>query len=211
MPGKTVSKSIAAKGPAQKGPRAKSATATPRKRTVKAVTTVKPQAKAAPKLSAAKKSTMTGRAVKRTRKTAPPAAPVAALDPTAFHEAVARLAYQLWEQRGHPDSSAEIDWFRAEEEIGRPSLGVKAFRAEHNATLRVDLTYEFSSWLIRITPTTSMHSWTAATRLAPGASSNNKHASCSCGSGSSRKMSCSWEPAASMTSRSANSSKQEPE
>ncbi len=111
---------------------------------------MKPKAKAAPKLSAAKKSTMTGRAVKRTRKTAPPAAPVAALDPAAFHEAVARLAYQLWEQRGRPDSSAEIDWFRAEEEIGRPSLGVKAFRAEHNATLRVDLTYEFSSWLIRI-------------------------------------------------------------
>ncbi len=119
MPGKIVSESIAANSPAKKAtPRAKSAPATPRKRTVKAATTVKPKAKAAPKLSAAKKSTTPGRTIKRTRKTAPPAAPVAALDPAAFHEAVARLAYQHWEQKGHPEGSAEQDWRRAEQEMG---------------------------------------------------------------------------------------------
>ncbi len=121
MPGKTVSKSIAAKGPAKKATsRANSATATPRKRTVKAAATVKPKAKAAPKLSAAKKSATTRRAVKRTRKTAPPAAPAAALDPAAYHEAVARLAYQLWEQKGHPEGSDQLDWRQAEQEMGMP-------------------------------------------------------------------------------------------
>ena len=119
MPGKIVSESKAAKGSAKKAaPRAKSATATPRKRTVKAATTVKPKAKAAPKLSAAKKPARTARALKRTRKTAPPAAQAVALDPAAYHEAVARLAYQLWEQRGRPEGSDELDWGQAEREIG---------------------------------------------------------------------------------------------
>ena len=119
MPGKTVSKSIAAKGTAKKATsRANSATATPRKRTVTAAATVKPKAKSAPKLSAPNKSATTRRAVKRTRKTAPPAAPAAVLDPAAFREAVARLAYQLWEQKGHPGGSAEQDWRQAEQEIG---------------------------------------------------------------------------------------------
>ncbi len=121
MPGKIVSESIAAKSPAKKAaPRAKSATATPRKRTVKSATTVKPKAKAAPKLSAAKKSTTPGRAVKRTRKTAPPAAAVAAFDPAAYHEAVARLAYQLWEQKGRPEGSDQLDWRQAVQEMGMP-------------------------------------------------------------------------------------------
>jgi hypothetical protein len=30
------------------------------------------------------------------------------------HEFVAKLAYQLWEQRGRPFGSAEVDWFAAE-------------------------------------------------------------------------------------------------
>ena len=119
MPGKLVSESIAAKGHAQKATsRAKSATATARKRTVKAATTTKQKAKAAPKLSTAKKSATTRRAVKRTRKTAPLAAPVAALDAAAYHEAVARLAYYLWEQRGRPEGSGELDWRQAEQKIG---------------------------------------------------------------------------------------------
>ncbi len=121
MPSKTLSESTAVKGHAQKAAsREKSATATPRKRTVKAATTVKPKAKAAPKLSAAKKSATTGRAVKRTRKTAPAVAPVAVLDPAAYHEAVARLAYQLWEQKGRPQGSDQLDWGQAEQEMGMP-------------------------------------------------------------------------------------------
>jgi len=30
------------------------------------------------------------------------------------HEFVAKLAYQLWEARGRPFGSPEVDWFRAE-------------------------------------------------------------------------------------------------
>jgi len=118
MAGKTVSKSVAAKDPLQKATRTKSAAATPRKRTAKAASTAKPKAKAAPKRSAAKKSTTARQTVKRTRKTASPMAPVAVLDPAAYHQAVARLAYQLWEQKGHLDGSAELNWRQAEQEIG---------------------------------------------------------------------------------------------
>jgi hypothetical protein len=30
------------------------------------------------------------------------------------HEFVEKLAHQLWEERGHPFGSAEVDWFAAE-------------------------------------------------------------------------------------------------
>ena len=33
------------------------------------------------------------------------------------HEAVQKLAYQHWEQRGHPPGSPEIDWFAAENDL----------------------------------------------------------------------------------------------
>ena len=33
------------------------------------------------------------------------------------HEITAKLAYQLWEQRGHPFGSPEVDWFTAEEAL----------------------------------------------------------------------------------------------
>jgi uncharacterized protein YjbJ (UPF0337 family) len=33
------------------------------------------------------------------------------------HEDIARLAYQIWQQRGCPIGTPEEDWFRAEEEI----------------------------------------------------------------------------------------------
>ncbi len=119
MPSKTLSGSTAVKGRAKKAEsREKSATATSRKRTVKAATTAQQKAKPAPKLGAAKKSATTRRAVKRTRKTAPPAAPVAVMGPVAFHEAVAHSAYRLWEQKGRPEGSAEQDWRQAEQEMG---------------------------------------------------------------------------------------------
>ena len=31
-------------------------------------------------------------------------------------EAIEHLAYQLWEERGRPIGSPEVDWFRAEQE-----------------------------------------------------------------------------------------------
>jgi len=33
------------------------------------------------------------------------------------HELVAKLAYQLWEQRGRPFGSPEVDWFAAERAV----------------------------------------------------------------------------------------------
>ncbi len=33
------------------------------------------------------------------------------------HEFVARLAYKLWEQRGRPFGSPEVDWFAAEQAV----------------------------------------------------------------------------------------------
>jgi Protein of unknown function (DUF2934) len=33
------------------------------------------------------------------------------------HEFVAKLAYQLWEIRGHPFGSPEVDWFAAERAV----------------------------------------------------------------------------------------------
>ncbi len=46
------------------------------------------------------------------------------------HQEVEDLAYRLWQERGSPIGSPEIDWFRAEEELaGRwtPDLAVSAF------------------------------------------------------------------------------------
>ena len=33
------------------------------------------------------------------------------------HELVSKLAYKLWEQRGHPFGSTEVDWFAAERAV----------------------------------------------------------------------------------------------
>ncbi|MFZ0953684.1 MAG: DUF2934 domain-containing protein [Candidatus Sulfotelmatobacter sp.] len=33
------------------------------------------------------------------------------------HEFVAKLAYQLWEERGRPLGSPEVDWFAAEQAV----------------------------------------------------------------------------------------------
>jgi hypothetical protein len=44
--------------------------------------------------------------------------PLQTLQPTA-EEDIARLAYSLWEQRGRPDGSTEVDWFEAEQQLRR--------------------------------------------------------------------------------------------
>jgi hypothetical protein len=33
------------------------------------------------------------------------------------HEFVAKLAYKLWEERGRPSGSPEVDWFAAEQAL----------------------------------------------------------------------------------------------
>jgi DUF2934 family protein len=37
------------------------------------------------------------------------------------HEEIAKLAYALWEQRGRPNGSAEVDWLQAERELRQSS------------------------------------------------------------------------------------------
>lgn len=37
----------------------------------------------------------------------------------AQHDEIERWAYQLWEERGRPFGSPDIDWFRAQEELLR--------------------------------------------------------------------------------------------
>jgi hypothetical protein len=34
-----------------------------------------------------------------------------------LHENIAALAFALWQERGCPEGSPELDWFRAEEEL----------------------------------------------------------------------------------------------
>jgi hypothetical protein len=39
------------------------------------------------------------------------------LDSRPLHEQIAALAYALWQERGSPEGSPEVDWLRAEEEL----------------------------------------------------------------------------------------------
>jgi hypothetical protein len=47
-------------------------------------------------------------------------------DSSEEHEAIERLAYWYWEQRGCPIGSPEEDWYRAENELRRPSSATAA-------------------------------------------------------------------------------------
>jgi len=42
------------------------------------------------------------------------------------HEAIARLAYSYWQARGCPIGSSEEDWYRAENELRKPSAAAAA-------------------------------------------------------------------------------------
>jgi hypothetical protein len=46
-------------------------------------------------------------------------APMSSAQPSATHEDIAKLAYHLWEERGAPIGSPEVDWERAEQELAR--------------------------------------------------------------------------------------------
>ena len=39
---------------------------------------------------------------------------------TATHEELCQRAYSLWKERGCPDGSPEVDWYRAEAELTEP-------------------------------------------------------------------------------------------
>jgi DUF2934 family protein len=75
---------------------------------------------------------------------------MASAQPSPTREDIAQLAYRLWEERGAPIGSPEVDWARAEEELsaattvaattapagpgGRPAKSRSSARrrAEHN-------------------------------------------------------------------------------
>jgi len=42
------------------------------------------------------------------------------------HEDIARLAYALWEERGHAEGSAEEDWLEAERQLRQPKAQTQA-------------------------------------------------------------------------------------
>ena len=42
------------------------------------------------------------------------------------HEDVATLAYRLWEERGRPMGSPEVDWYRAEREVETPPQAMRS-------------------------------------------------------------------------------------
>jgi hypothetical protein len=42
-------------------------------------------------------------------------------NPEPSHEAIARRAHALWEERGRPEGSQEEDWFRAQDELRNQS------------------------------------------------------------------------------------------
>jgi hypothetical protein len=49
---------------------------------------------------------------------------IAAERPHPTHDEIARRAYSYWEQRGRPEGSPEVDWFRAEQELGERRVHV---------------------------------------------------------------------------------------
>jgi hypothetical protein len=46
-----------------------------------------------------------------------PVAVEESLQSRPLHEDIAALAFALWQERGCPEGSPEVDWFRAEEEL----------------------------------------------------------------------------------------------
>ena len=43
-------------------------------------------------------------------------------EPLPLESDIALLAYRLWEERGHPEGSPEVDWFEAERQLHSPTL-----------------------------------------------------------------------------------------
>ena len=48
------------------------------------------------------------------------------------HEDISKLAYHLWEERGAPIGSPEVDWERAEHELSATPRSSARPRAEHH-------------------------------------------------------------------------------
>ena len=46
--------------------------------------------------------------------------PESGAEPQSYREDVATLAYRLWQERGCPDGSSQVDWFQAEQLLNEP-------------------------------------------------------------------------------------------
>ena len=53
----------------------------------------------------------------------PAGSPTSKIGDIPSREQIAKLAYQLWEQRGRPEGSPDEDWLRAEEQFLRSTAG----------------------------------------------------------------------------------------
>ena len=53
------------------------------------------------------------------------------------HEFVAKLAYKLWEQRGRPFGSPEVDWFAAERAVYSSLVASSLVTPSPNTTQRI--------------------------------------------------------------------------
>ena len=53
------------------------------------------------------------------------------------HEFVAKLAYKLWEQRGRPFGSPEVDWFAAERAVYSSLVASGLVTASPNAPQQI--------------------------------------------------------------------------
>jgi hypothetical protein len=54
---------------------------------------------------------------------------MASAQPEPTHDDIAKLAYHLWEERGAPIGSPEVDWERAEHELSTASAPAAATTA----------------------------------------------------------------------------------
>jgi hypothetical protein len=53
------------------------------------------------------------------------------VDSSLIHEQIEHRAYELWEERGHPWGTPEIDWFQAEHEVqGKEESTITSFARE---------------------------------------------------------------------------------
>ncbi len=51
-------------------------------------------------------------------------------------EAIARLAYQIWEERGRPTGSAEGDWYEAERQLQTRTRGMVSMPSPPTSRVR---------------------------------------------------------------------------
>lgn len=54
------------------------------------------------------------------------------------HDQISRIAYRLWQERGCPAGSPEVDWLRAEAEFEAAELEAQELEAEERGAVEID-------------------------------------------------------------------------